>query len=671
MKIWRCLYPSISEQHLSQFENNKYSIKREFLMKNIDDIAEGLFGKIRSRFPRISMGDENAKATSLPREARFINFDFEFEGSDLGNVTISLNDNNSLKVYYGSNVTKNLVNPHAKEKWYGFLKELRSFAKMNMLSFDPRDIGKGNMQVNDIKNLATTKQAYTMRESVEPMTGNAKKSWQRMGNVKIVVNHSDKIDENVKGARTRKIHSIYLETAEGERFKMPFNKLPPARAMARHLNNEGTVYDDFGRHIVEMVSEMSDLAHFVRSAKNTVFEDGETKNIVEAATDHYYDMKAKLHKMSGQKGYQKAKEDINGSQDGGNAMDGARSPNDSSSAIGAVKPDYERFAESLKDKFTRKSFDTRLEAALPHIARAYANKKNRDVAMEATMKSFIRTPNITKDPMKMEKFKEMKDVMKMEDKSSLATKIYEFIETNEDSPEVKNLARSAKRWSSDLEESESRKILALEFAKAYMESLKVNKNQQKAVQEFAESIERLSEGTWATPDTEVKIKDLQGLLDKPLEFGVDGNNASSALYNILGNDKLFDELYSGSKHSGPEADARPMIEWWIRHNMPELVSQLDFTRMKKQDKKNDSVSESTITQKWMSGKLPNGEACLVLNYNGHDLRIGWDEQLREYSGFIDGKAVGSTTKKTDIATHLKQLAKKNETMEDIKRLAGL
>lgn len=560
-------------------------------MKNIDDIAEKLFGKIRSRFQRISLGDESAKATSLPREARFINFDFEFDGSDLGNVTISLNDQDSLKIYYGSNVTKNLVDPQAKEKWFGFLKELRSFAKMNMLSFDPRDIGKGNMQVNDIRNLAYSKQAYTMRESVEPLKGTSKSSYQNFGPIRMVIKHSDKVDENVRGARTRKIDSIYLENSDGERFKMPFKKLGGARAMARHLMNGGQVYDDFGRHINDMINEMGDLAHFVRSAKNNVYEDSETKDIVETAIDHYYDMSKKLSSMKGQKGYQKALEDINGSQDGGSAMDGARSPNDSASAIGAVKPDYDRFAESLKDKFTRKSFDTRFEAALPHIAKAYANKQNRDVAMETSMKSFIRTPNVTKDPVKMDKFKEMKDVMKMEDKSTLASKIYEFIEVNEDSPEVKNMARSAKRWSSNLEEAESKKVLALEFAKAYMGTLRVNKNKDKAVQEFAESIERLSEGTWAQPDTDAKVKELQAVLEKPLEFGVDGNNASSALYNILGDEDLFDELYSGSKQSGPEADARPMIEWWIRHNMPELVSQLDFTRMK-QDKKKVS-KEST------------------------------------------------------------------------------
>lgn len=558
-------------------------------MKNVELIAGNLFGKIRSRFPRVSLGDEFAKATNIPKDARFINFDFEFDGSDLGNVTISLNDKDSLKVYYGANVTKNLVSPKAKQQWYGFMKELRSFAKMNMLSFDPRDIGKGDLQINDIRNVSDITQAHTIREGAA-VTGTSKTSYQNFGPVRMLIKHSSKVDETVRGARSRKIDSIYLENTEGERFKMPFKKLNGARAMARHLMNGGQVYDDFGRHIVEMVNEMRDLAHFVRATKNNIYEDSETKKIVETAVDHYYDLQKKMTGMKGQRGYQQAKEDANGVSDGGSAMSSARAPADSSSAIGAVKPDYDRFAESLKDKFTKKTFDSRFEAALPHIVRAYSHKKNRDMATESTMKSFIRTPAITVNPVKIEKFKEMKDA-KMEDSTSLATKIYEFIETVEEDKELKNLARSAKRWNSDLEESQDRKILALEFAKTYMENLKIGKSKQKAINEFVESIDNIMEGTWAEPDTDMKVKELQELLDKPLEVGVDGNNASSALYSILGNDELFNELYSSSKHAGPETDARPIIEWWIRHNMPELTSQLDFSKV--HDKKNKKMKSES------------------------------------------------------------------------------
>ena len=44
-------------------------------MREIDKIAEGLFEKIRDRFEDVSLGNDNAKATSDPEKARFFNFD--------------------------------------------------------------------------------------------------------------------------------------------------------------------------------------------------------------------------------------------------------------------------------------------------------------------------------------------------------------------------------------------------------------------------------------------------------------------------------------------------------------------------------------------------------------------------------------------------------------------
>ena len=47
-------------------------------MKETEKVAEELFDKIRSRFEDVSIGDESAKSTVVPEEARFFNFDFVF-----------------------------------------------------------------------------------------------------------------------------------------------------------------------------------------------------------------------------------------------------------------------------------------------------------------------------------------------------------------------------------------------------------------------------------------------------------------------------------------------------------------------------------------------------------------------------------------------------------------
>ena len=69
-------------------------------MINIEKTAENLFDKIRSRFSGVTIGDESAKATVDPENARFFNFDYiGKDGSNIGQVTISLIDDNSLKIY--------------------------------------------------------------------------------------------------------------------------------------------------------------------------------------------------------------------------------------------------------------------------------------------------------------------------------------------------------------------------------------------------------------------------------------------------------------------------------------------------------------------------------------------------------------------------------------------
>ena len=104
-------------------------------MREINKIAEGLFEKIRDRFEEVSLGDENAKATSDPELARFFNFDYTVDGGNHGNITLSIIDETALKVYFSKNISSELLDEE-KQEWYSFLRELREFAKRNIMSFD-------------------------------------------------------------------------------------------------------------------------------------------------------------------------------------------------------------------------------------------------------------------------------------------------------------------------------------------------------------------------------------------------------------------------------------------------------------------------------------------------------------------------------------------------------
>jgi len=100
-------------------------------MKNLNVIAEDLFNKIRGRFPSVTIGNEQGEVTNIPKEARFFDFDYKEGDTSLGKISISL-DEDAISVMYSDNIVAN-EDSFTKNKWYGFLKELRVFAKKRML----------------------------------------------------------------------------------------------------------------------------------------------------------------------------------------------------------------------------------------------------------------------------------------------------------------------------------------------------------------------------------------------------------------------------------------------------------------------------------------------------------------------------------------------------------
>jgi hypothetical protein len=430
-------------------------------MRELDKIAEDLFDKIRSRFENVSVGDQKAKATSDPAQARFFNFDYMSEaGRNFGNITISLVDENSLKIYFSKNISQELEEEDRNE-WFDFLRNLRNFAKRNMLTFDTRDISRSNLKVRDLEQVSKSDGSYKTNEldlAESKLYGNTRSSYQTMGPVKLIVRHSDNIDETVHGARTRNIEAIFVETHLGERFLLPFKKLTPARAMARHISNGGQVHDNIGSCITEMVTEMSDLSVFVRSMRNRTFEDAETSGMVEASVERYNTLHKQLTNMRGPKGYKSFAE--------------AFVPDST-----IMEDDYDMAA--LRERFVKKIFDDRLSEALPYVYRAYRNKQ---MAMENSY-----------------------------------------------------------------------------------------------VTEFEDWTNQLSEGTWATPESDEDKDELRKVMEKPIEAGPNGDNASGVLYNLIGSDSLFDEFYDlSNSETGPESDVRPLVvEWLSTHGYTEMATEFE------------------------------------------------------------------------------------------------
>ena len=329
-------------------------------MRELNKISQDLFDLIRSRFEHVSIGDESSESTDNPEDARFFNFDYVTStGKNYGNITMTLVDDSALKILFSKKITRDLE-PDEKANWYEFLKNLRGFAKRNMLRFDVRDITRNNLQVRDLKHVSQVSGAMDADDLTESrMFGNTRTSYQDIGAVKLLVRHTGHINLEEHGARTRNIDTIFVETQLGERFLLPFKRLPEDRAMARHIANGGIIQDEIGQHIVETVGEMSSMRVFVRNMKHRVFEDSETSSMVEAAIERYTELRTNLVHMSGQQGYRRVQETLK------------------TQAPAIMEDEFD--IDQLKERFVKRVFDDRLSEALPHVYRAY---RNRQRAME-------------------------------------------------------------------------------------------------------------------------------------------------------------------------------------------------------------------------------------------------------------------------------------------------
>ena len=497
-------------------------------MREINKISDALFEKIRDRFEDVSLGDENAKATSKPEDARFFNFDYTVDGVSHGNITISVIDETSLKVYFSKNISSDL-DEEQRAKWYGFLRELREFAKRNLLSFEPRDITRSTLKHRDLQQVSKSDSTYSKDEVIgegivksggngakvkwaitlkngkkktvnaatrngvkdfltpeeliigysavkQPtvdesrLHGTSRSSYEQDGNVKIIVRHSDRVDPEQRGARSRKIKALFVETTDGERFKLPYNNLKYARAMARHVSEGGSVNDDFGQHITKVAEECGKLRPFKSQMVRRTFEDQETQAMVEAAFEYHGLLNDTLKRMSGRKGYAACKESFQ--MDEQTLMD-----------------DFD--VDSMRERFVRKTYNDATDTALPIVQKAYNMKKS-----------------------------------------------------------------------------------------------------NKFAQQFESWATNVAEGTWATPEGEEQVSELIDLLMEPLPVGVDAINATNALYNLIGDDVLFDRLGDLADENS-EADARDVVMDWVQENMPEIYGKV-MAAIGDEDPADQTVGESEM-----------------------------------------------------------------------------
>jgi hypothetical protein len=320
-------------------------------MKPIQIISQDLFDKVRSRFQNLEMGDETGAVTIDPAEARFFDFDVIIKDNNIGRVSISLNDLGSLKVYYSQGITEN-YDDIVKKQWFGFLKEMRFFAMRRLLRFDTRDIAKNNLDKNDFQHLAKTQapkedDMTTMNESKWNSKSSKKTSRAVQGRTEVIMRHARPVDEEYAGSRSQRknIKAIFIQNADGERFKYPFIHPAGAFAMAQHVDHGGVPHDPAGKAIVNMSEQIAQLQEFQRKVHRATLHDDAT-GITERAVGRLQELKAQVECLGKRQHYQNWIDKFNGGEDDSTMLDAVT-------------------MEEYKQKFTQTKFEEDLAQYFP------------------------------------------------------------------------------------------------------------------------------------------------------------------------------------------------------------------------------------------------------------------------------------------------------------------
>jgi hypothetical protein len=341
-------------------------------------------------------------------DAKTMKFDYVAgTGKNYGTAVCVIADD-ELNLFYGDNLGRGME-PEDKDEWFSFLEQLSNKAASHSATWSPRDI---NQLKHTLAGIAAIKEGL-----FEGYYGSRKVSYMgEQTQARLVINHNRTLGEDDK--RYRYVESLFIETAEQERFRLPFKSLAGGRAMLEHVRSGGRPYDIRGNHITEVVSEMAVLSRFNRAQHNRVFE-GVTQELVESARQYYHNLQETVKHLGSTRGYQAYFESWAPDQTG----------------------EAESLVENLRNLFVEQTLDARIEAALPTLAKIQQQGMN-----------------------------------------------------------------------------------------------------MKEAQIFENWINNLSEGTWALPETPEQQEKLNQLMSAELIVGPDATNATEQLYDIVGDDELFDIL---------------------------------------------------------------------------------------------------------------------------------
>ena len=286
----------------------------------------------------------NSRGVPDTNEADMFSFDWIGPtGKNYGTMVILLDQSGGMTVYFGDNLGRTM-DPEDKLAWYGdpdtdnsgFLEQLKNFAIRTSKV-------RGGFS---LENMSRLKYAIAGQAALtESFYGTRRVSYSGLATeARLMIKHSKVLDEN--DARFRYVESLFIETAQGERFRLPFRKLSGGRAMLEHVRQGGNPYDFRGQHISETVSQIITLGQFRRAHQGRVFE-GAAADLITETNEYYHNLNRNLKNIAHHRGYAQYFE----------------------SWKPAEISETDMVVEDLKGLFTETRIDPRIESALPMLAK--------------------------------------------------------------------------------------------------------------------------------------------------------------------------------------------------------------------------------------------------------------------------------------------------------------
>jgi hypothetical protein len=285
------------------------------------------------------MLDSSGKPAASSEDAEIFSFEFNTSnGTNHGTVVVMLSTDKELTLFNGDNVGRGM-DSEDKTEWYEFQHQLKNLATRNFMTFSSQNINRLKYSMQG--------QAALKEGLFESWNGTKNISWNGgPDSVRLMIKH--KRSMGVNEARFRQVESLFVETAEGERYKLPFRNMSGGRAMVEHVRQGGKPYDMRGTHIANIVEELNVLSRFRRASKGRVFE-GDTVNLVNETNTYYESMSSTLKGLSSGRGYNSYFESWN--------------PADIT--------EQDVIIENIKTLFVQETIDSRIEQALPILARIH------------------------------------------------------------------------------------------------------------------------------------------------------------------------------------------------------------------------------------------------------------------------------------------------------------